>query len=161
MTASQQRRRNPQPIGQGWETAVAILGSAILVLGLTALCGLGAASALFGRGWVWPSGTEAMGHVIGGLVTGRPGQGFGDRQAALVAGPVAVYLCVAVCELAAIAASITGAVLVTRYRRPGDARGGMATRSEAEQVLGISRLRAARAIIRPDLHGAKASKGNG
>ncbi|HEX8093489.1 conjugal transfer protein [Jatrophihabitans sp.] len=160
MTAPQQRRRDPQPIGQGWEAAVAVLGSALLVLGLTALCGLGGASAIFGRGWVWPSGTEAMGHVIGGLLTGHPGQGFGNHQATLVAGPVAVYLCVAVCELAAIAAFIAGAVLVTRYRRPGDARGGMATRGEAEQALGISRLRAAREIIRPDLYGANASKGN-
>ena len=66
----------------------------------------------------------------------------------------------AVCELAVIAASIVGGVLVARYRRPGDARGGMATRSEAEQVLGISKLRGARDIIRPDLYGASASKEN-
>ena len=161
MTAPQQRRRNPQPIGQGWETAVAILGSALLVLGLTALCGLGAASALFGRGWVWPHGTTAMGHVIGGLLAGHPGKGLDPRQARLVAGPVTVYLCIAASELTAIAAAITGAVLVTRYRRPGDARGGMATRGEAEQALGMSRLRAARQIIRPDLYGANAPKGNG
>ena len=43
----------------------------------------------------------------------------------------------------------------------GDARGGMATRGEAEQALGMGRLRAAREIIRPDLYGADASKGNG
>jgi hypothetical protein len=36
----------------------------------------------------------------------------------------------------------------------------MATRSEAEQVLGMSRLRGARDIIRPDLYGATASKEN-
>jgi hypothetical protein len=158
MTAPQQRRRDPQPIGQCWEAAAAILGSALLVLGLTALCGLGVASALFGRGWVWPSGTGAMGHVIGGLLTGHPGRGLDPRQARLVAGPVGVYLCVAVCELTAIAAGLTGGVLVTRYRRPGDARGGMATRGEAEQALGISRLRAARKIIRPDLYGPHVSK---
>jgi hypothetical protein len=160
MTASQQRRRDPQPIGQSWEAVVAILGSALLVLGLAGLCGLGTASALLGRGWVWPHGSDTIGHVLGGLLTGHPGQGFDPRQARLVAGSVAVYLCVAVCELAAIAAAITGAVLVTRYRRPGDARGGMATRGEAEQALGISRLRAVREIIRPDLYGAKASKGS-
>jgi hypothetical protein len=160
MTASQQRRRDPQPIGQGWEAVVAILGSALLVFGLTALCGLGTASAIFGRGWVWPRGTDAVGHVVGGLLTGHPGNGLDPRQARLVAGPVAVYLCVAACELAAIATSIAGAALVTRYRRPGDTRGGMATRGEAEQALGISRLRAAREIIRPDLYGAGALKGS-
>jgi hypothetical protein len=161
MTEPQQRRRDPQSIGQSWEAAVAILGSALLVLGLTALCGLGAASALLGRGWVWPHGTDVMGHVLGGLLTGHPGKGLDSRQARLVAVPAAVYLCVAVCELAVIATSATGAVLVTRYRRPGDARGGMATRGEAEQALGMSCLRAVRAIIRPDVYGANVSKENG
>jgi hypothetical protein len=77
----------------------------------------------------------------------------------LVAAPLAVYLCVAVCELAVIVASIVGGVLIARYRRPGDARVGMATRREAEQVLGVSRLRGARQIIRPDLYApARASE---
>jgi hypothetical protein len=160
MTAPYQRRRDPQPMGQGWEVAVAVIGGALLGFGLAALCGLGAASALFGRGWVWPHGTDTIGHVIGGLFSGHPGRGLDPRQAGLVAGPTAVYLCVAVCELAIIVASVIGGVLVARYRRPGDARGGMATRSEAEQVLGISKLRGARDIIRPDLYGANAAKEN-
>lgn len=156
MSAPYQRRRDPQPMGQSWEVAVAALGGALL--GLAALGGLGAASALFGRGWVWPHGTDTIGHVIGGLLTGHPGRGFDARQAPMVAGPTAVYLCVAVCEVALIVVSIAGGVLVARYRRPGDARGGMATRGEAEHVLGMSRLRAARDIIRPDLYGSAASK---
>jgi hypothetical protein len=160
MTAAYQRRRDPQPMGQGWEMAVAVIGGALLGLGLAALCGLGAASALFGRGWVWPHGTDTIGHVVGGLLTGHPGQGLDPRQARLVAGPGGVYLCVAVCELAVIAASIFGGVLVSRYWRPGDARGGMATRSEAQQVLGMTRLRGAREIIRPDLYGATARREN-
>jgi hypothetical protein len=160
MTAPYQRRRDPQPMGQGWEAAVALLGGALLGFGLAALCGLGAASALFGRGWVWPHGTDTIGHVIGGLLTGHPGRGLDPRQTRTVAGPLAVYLCAAACELAVIVAAIGGGVLVARYRRPGDARGGMATRSEAEQDLGMSRLRAARDIIRPDLYGANASKEN-
>jgi len=161
MTAPYQRRRDPQPMGQGWEVAVAVIGGALLGLGLGALCGLGAASALFGRGWVWPHGTDTITHVIGGLVSGHPGCGLDPRQARLVAGPTAVYLCVAVCELAVIVASVAGGVIVARYRRPGDARGGMATRGEAEQALGIRRLRGARDIIRPDLYGASASKETG
>jgi hypothetical protein len=160
MTASYQRRRDPQPMGQGWEVAVAVIGGAVLGFGLAALCGLGAASALFGRGWVWPHGTDTIGHVIGGLFAGRPGRGLDPRQARMVAGPLAVYLCVAACELAVIVGAVVGGMLVARYRRPGDARGGMATRSEAEQVLGMSRLRGARDIIRPDLYGANASKEN-
>jgi hypothetical protein len=160
MTAPYQRRRDPQPIGQGWEVAVAVIGGALLGLGLAALCGLGVASALFGHGWVWPHGTDTISHVLGGLLTGHPGRGLDARQAPLVAAPAAVYLCVAVCELVLIVASIVVGVLFARYRRPGDARGGMATRGEAEQVLGLNRLRAARDIIRPDLYGANTLKEN-
>ena len=43
MTAAYQRRRDPQPMGQGWEVAVAVIGGALLGFGLAALCGLGAA----------------------------------------------------------------------------------------------------------------------
>jgi hypothetical protein len=151
MTGPYQRRRDPQPMGQGWEVAVAAIGGALFGLGLAALCGLGAASMLFGQGWVWPHGTETIGHVIGELLVGHPGRGLDPRQARLVAGPPAVYLCVAACELAVIAASVVGGVLLARYRRPGDARGGMATRREAQQVLGLRRLLAVSDIIRPDL----------
>lgn len=155
MSAPYRRRPDPQPIGQGWEVAVVAIGGALLGLGLAGLAGLGAASALFGGGWVWPHGTATIGHVIGGVLAGHPGRGLPAGQAAKVAGPVAVYVCVAAAELAlAVAASVAG-VLFARYRRPGDARGGMATRGEAEQVLGISRLRQARQIIRPDLYGGQ------
>jgi hypothetical protein len=147
-------------MGQGWEVAVAVIGGALLGFGLAALCGLCAASALFGRGWVWPHGTDTIGHVLGGLFAGHPGRGLDPRQARMVAGPLAVYLCVAACELTVIVGAVVGGVLVARYRRPGGARGGMATRSEAEQVLGMRRLRGARDIIRPDLYGATASKEN-
>lgn len=161
MTTPYQRRRDPQPMGQGWEVAVAVIGGALLGFGLAALCGLGTASALVGRGWVWPHGTNTIGHVLGGLFAGHPGRGLDPRQARMVPEPLAVYLCVAACELAVIVAAVVGGVLVARYRRPGDARGGMATRSDAEHVLGISKLRGARDIIRPDLYGASASKENG
>ena len=153
---SPQRRHDPQPIGQGWEVAVAVIGGALLCFGLAALCGLGGASALFGGGWVWPHGTDTIGHVIGGLCAGHPGRGLDPRQEGLVAEPTAVYMCVGVCELAVIAMSIVGCVLVTRYRRPNDARGGMATRGDAAEVLGLTRLRSARHIIRPDLYPANA-----
>jgi hypothetical protein len=152
------RRRDPQPMTHGWELAVVVLGGAVLGLGLAALSGLGIASALFGHGWVWPRGTDMAGHVIGGLLTRHPGEGLPVAQAALVPGPGPVYGCIAICELTLIALTVNAAVLVSRYRRPGDARGGMATRSEARKALGMSQLRGARHIIRPDLYGTGAPK---
>ncbi len=153
-----QRRRDPQPMSQGWEVAAAVIGGVLLGFGLAALAGLGVASAVWGGGWVWPHGTDTITHVLGGILQGHPGRGLPPAQQGLVPGPGAVYGCVAVGELALIALAITAGVLIARYRRPGDARGGLATRSEAEQVLGISLLRSAKSIIRPDLYGSDTAK---
>lgn len=161
MTSPYQRQRDPQPMGQGWEVAVAAIGAVLLGAGLAALAGLGAASMLFGGGWVWPHGSDTIGQVIGGLLTGSPGRGLPPEQSRLVGPPIAVYAFVAAAEVALIVAGCAAGVIFSRYRRPGDARGGMATRGEAEQVLGMSALRSARKIIRPDLHGSGRGSGGG
>ena len=160
MTADpSQRRRDPQPISRGWEAAAAAVGGALIAVTLAALTGLGLASALFGGGWVWPHGTETITHVLGGLLHGHPGRGLPPGQLREVAGPVSVYACVAATELALVAAAVAACVLIARYRRPGDARGGMATRREAEQILGLGQLRAAQAVIRPDRYRSRAAPG--
>lgn len=156
---SPQQRRDPQPIGRGGEVALVAVAGVLLMLGLAALAGLGAAAALAGGGWVWPRGSDAIGAVLGGLLTGQPGHGLPPDLAGRVPGRAAVYSGVAAAELAMLTLAGVAGILFWRYRRPGDARRGMATRSEAAQVLGRSRLRAARAIIRPDLHGP-AARGN-
>ncbi|WP_166533104.1 conjugal transfer protein [Blastococcus xanthinilyticus] len=153
------RRRDPQPIARGSEWAVAAVGGALIAVALAALVGLGVASALWGGGWVWPKGTETITHVLGGLLHGDPGRGLPPDQLRQVAGPIPVYACVAAAELVLLTAAVLAAVLVTRYRRPGDARGGMATRREAEQALGLRQLRAGRAVIRPDRYPSGGSRG--
>ncbi len=152
VTAPYQRRRDPQPMGQGWEAPAAAIGAILLGLVFAALGGLGVASAVWGGGWVWPHGTDTIQHALGGLAQGHPGRGLPIEQRRLVAGRGAVYGCVAVAELLLVSLAITGGVLIARYRRPGDARGGMASRSEATQVLGVGKLREAKTIIRPDLY---------
>src|SRR6185437_1716320 len=84
--------------------------------------------------------------------TRHPGHGLPSAQEHLVPGVVQVRVCVITAELITTAAAVTAAVLFSRYRRPGDARGGMATRSEAGAALGVGQLRTAKSIIRPDLH---------
>jgi hypothetical protein len=152
------QRRDPQPISQGWEVPVAVIGGAALGVGLAALAGLGIASAVFGDGWVWPHGTTAIGHVLHGVLAGHPGRGLPAAQAGRVAGPAPVYACIAVCEAALIVTAVVAGVLLARYHRPGDARGGMASRSDAQHVLGVATLRGAKEIIRPDLYGPTASE---
>ena len=154
------RRRDPQPISRGWDLAVVAVGGALIAVALAALLGLGLASALWGGGWVWPHGTETVTHVLSGLLDGHPGRGLPPDQLRQVAGPVPVYACVAVAELVLLTAVTGTAVLAARYRRPGDARGGMATRSEAEQALGLGQLRAGRAVIRPDRYPSGTDRGH-
>ncbi|WP_299960082.1 conjugal transfer protein [uncultured Modestobacter sp.] len=146
------RRREPQPIGRGWELAVAAVGGALIAIGLAAMAGLGLASALWGGGWVWPVGTDMASRVLGGLLSGDPGRGLSPDQLGKVAGPIPVYACVAAAEIVLLTIAVSTAVLGVRHRRPGDARSGMATRSEAEQALGLHQLRAGRTVIRPDLY---------
>jgi hypothetical protein len=140
-------------MSRGGEVGLVVLAAVLLLLALAALIGLGSASALFGGGWVWPSGSDTAGQVLAGLLTGEPGRGLPAPMPTRVPGSVAVYSSVAAAELLMLAAAGSVAALFWRYHRPGDARGGMATRSEAQQVLGRSRLRQARTIIRPDLYG--------
>src|SRR3954449_8827776 len=158
MTAPSQRRRDPPPISRGWELATAAVGGPPIAVALAALAGLGLASALWGDGWVWPHGTETVIHVLGGLLHGDPGRGLSPDQLRQVAGPVPVYACVAVAELVLLATAVISAVLISRYRRPGDARGGMATRREAQQALGLRQLRAGRAVIRPDRYPSRSRR---
>ena len=152
-TATYRHRRDPQLISQGWEAAAALIGAAMVGFGLAALAGLGLASAIWGRGWVWPHGTATISHVLGGLLQGHPGRGLAAAARRRVATPGPTYGCIAVTEITLLALMIVIGLLIVRYHRPGDARGGMASRHEAEQALGLRRLRSSRSIIRPDLYG--------
>jgi len=158
MTSPSQRRRDPQPLSRGWELAVVGVGGVLVAVVLAALAGLGLAAALWGGGWVWPHGTETIIGVIAGLLHGDPGRGLPPDQLRRLAGPTATYVCVAVAEFALCAGAAASGVLISRYLRPGDARSGMATRGEAEQALGISQLRAGRAVIRPDRYPSEAGR---
>lgn len=151
------RRREPQPISRGWELAVAAVGGALIAVGLAAMAGLGLASALWGGGWVWPDDTQTATRVLGGLLSGDPGRGLSPDELGRVAGPGPVYACVAAAELGLLTAAVITAVLGARYRRPGDARSGMATRGEAEKALGLRQLCAGRAVIRPDRYPPRGS----
>lgn len=149
MTTPFDRRRDPTTFTQGWEIAVGAIGLAVIGLVLAALAGLGIAAVVFGGGWVWPHGTDAIGRTIGGLVSGHPSRGLPPVEAARTAAPALTYVCVAVCETAMIGGSVAaGLALARRFRNDG-----MATRHDAEQALGVSELRRAREIIRPDMYG--------
>jgi hypothetical protein len=149
------RRRDSQPVGRPGELALLGLAGGLMLIVGAALVGLGAASFLFGGGWVWPPGGSMLNHTLGGMVTGHPGRGLPPRLAARVPSPGVVYAVVATAEVLLLATGILVARRLASYPRPGDARAGMASRADAAAALGVRQLRRARAIIRPDLYGTK------
>jgi hypothetical protein len=79
-----------------------------MVLVWGAMLGLGAAGVLLGGGWLWPS-SDQMGPVVVSLFQGRPSQGFGPMATGRVPGDLAVYSCVGLSELLAVALLVAGA----------------------------------------------------
>lgn len=146
----QQRRHNPYPLT--WEIPLAVLLGAVLVLFYGLHAGRGLAIWLAGYGWHWPTPT-ALVSSIPGVVAGDPHAGLADG--ALPAGATApVLVCIIVAELVLLA----GITLITvwGWARWGPGRIlGMATPTQVEHVLGVSRLRKVRHVIRPDLYPKK------
>lgn len=150
MSSPLRRRREPQPVGRGWEIAFVV---ATVVLGSVAgvaLVGIGVAATWWGGGWVWPPSGRDVGAAVMGLLRGQLGEGYPPVDVARLAGAGPTYAVVGIGELLLAA----GAVLagVAGRDRVQSAGSGMATRRQAEQALGVSRLRSARSVIRPDLH---------
>jgi len=142
-------RRRPDPLPWSWEVPA---GAGLAWLSLSAatlLAAQGAAGFLTGHGWVWP-GSSRLFPALGGLLTGQVGVGV-DATAGLPA-PTLVYALAVVTELALLAVSVWAAVRFWSTVGPGR-RHGMATRADAETVLGVGRLRRVRKLIRPDLYG--------
>lgn len=151
MDMAQQTRRDPTPLGQGWELPVVLLGAAVIAAALAALAGMGAAAAVAGAGWVWPAGTPAMLHTLAGLLTGHPGRGLPPAAAGRLPGPGWVYAGAGTSEALLLVVAVAAGTLTHRHWRTAPRR-GMASRAQAADALGVTELRAARRLIRPDLY---------
>jgi type IV secretion system protein VirD4 len=152
MTISHRSRTDVRPVT--WEVPVAGVAAWLLASLLILPFGRGAAAQLFGGGWVWPHGSSALMSSIGGLMTGHAGRGLTGPRTVLPPDTLSVYMLIGSGELLLVTATVWAAVLWWRLLGPG-ARQGMAGRGEVESVLGISRLRQARKVIRPDLYGTE------
>lgn len=113
--------------------------------------GRGAAALVFGGGWVWPAGSDALLDSIGGLFTGDVGAGLSAGDAALLPGAAAVYAVIGGGVLLLISVTAWAGLLWRRNFGSGS-RTGMADRAEVEAVLGLGRLRKVRGVICPDLY---------
>ncbi len=139
----QSRRTTPYP--STWEIPLGAAMAIGLVLVLAAHAARTLANLLVGAGWDFTPQGE--------LFTALPALLAGNARAGLAAGPAAspglLYACLVLVEL--IAVLIMGWAIVAGMRRWGPARvRGMATRAQAQTLLGVRRLRRIAPVVRPD-----------
>jgi len=150
-----QRSRRNDPYPFTWEIPAAIIAVGLLVLVLGVHIGRAVVNLLAGVGWGWPSREE--------LFRSLPGILRGDADAGLPGalhggvGQSALWTSIGATELLLLI--LLAWSLKVGLDRWGPQRvQGMATRAEAEQMLGRTRLRKASAIVRPDLYGKQRSR---
>lgn len=144
-----ERRENPYPFD--WQLTA---GAGVLVLLAIPVLGLHLgrfmANLTAGAGPTVPAQAQIFASLPG-LMRGDATAGLDPIPRGPVAGAVALWVWSAITCLALAALAVWAAVWWWNRHGPGKVL-GMATRDDAEQLLGRSRLRKNRHVIRPDLY---------
>ena len=147
----QSRRTTPYPYT--WEIPLTATITVVLTLVLAAHTARTLANVLAGAGWDFTPQTE--------LFTALPDILGGDARAALDPGasasPGLLYTCVVLVEVVTVMLIVWAVIAGMRQWGPARVR-GMATRAEADTLLGLGRLRKVAPVVRPDLHGKGARR---
>ena len=147
------RRTNPYPFT--WEIPLALVVAGLFLLLLGVQLGRSAANLLAGNGWVFVD-RAALFTSLPGIVSGHADAGLGP----LSRPPGPAVLWGSICAVEGIILVICAAGLKWGLGRWGPGRlHGVATRAEAEALLGRTRLRKHAKVIRPDLYGASRESG--
>lgn len=150
-----QRSRRHDPYPFTWEIPAAIIVSSLLILVLGIHIGRAVANLLAGAGWGWPDRKELF-SSLPGILGGDSGAGL-PRSLRGGAGQTALWTSIGAFELLLLI--LLGWAFKIGLDRWGPHRvQGMATRAQAEQMLGRTRLRKASAVVRPDLYGKQRSR---
>lgn len=147
MNLQTDRRHDPYPLT--WEIPVGVLTLWLVLAALGTHLGRGLANLAAGAGWTWPAG-RALFTSLPSTLTGNATAGLHPAPE-LPAPPSSVLGWVIATQLVLLTALVAATVVILRRWGPGRIR-GMATPTEAELTLGLTRLRAASRIIRPDLY---------
>jgi hypothetical protein len=140
------RRHNPYPLT--WEIPLAVACTVLLALVLGVHVGRGIANLTAGAGWLWPDSSWLF-RSVPAVLAGDATAGIHTSGPAALPAGLRVWLVVTEFAVVVLLAVVAGFVV----RRWGPNRlKGMASSDEAERLLGVSRLRRVRHLIRPDLH---------
>ena len=145
----QQRSRRTNPYPFTWEIPAALTVGVLFLLLIGAQTGRSVANLLAGSGWVFVD-RSGLFTSLGGIATGHPGAGL--PTLAHPASNNLMWGCIAAAELAVVISCVIALKWGLDRWGPGRLQ-GVATRAEAEALLGRTRLRKHAKVIRPDLYG--------
>jgi len=145
------RRTNPYPFT--WEIPVFLFTAAAFLLLMGGQAGRSIANLIAGNGWVFVERPKLI-TSLGGVLTGHADAGL--KGLARPATSSLLWTCIGVVEFLVLIGCVAGLKWGLERWGPGRLH-GMATRTEAETLLGRTRLRTHAKVIRPDLYGS--SKG--
>lgn len=147
-----QRSRRVNPHTTTWEIPLAAVVVVVLLFILGVHAGRAGANLIAGAGLHFPPREELFVSVFPAL-GGDAGAGLVPRPDH-VAGVTATRIWIGIVEVLNLALMLWASKIA--WDRWGPSRvHGMATRTEAEKLLGRSRLRRNAAVIRPDLYGKR------
>ena len=129
-----------------WEPAAGGIAAVAILALVSVQAGRSLALAIAGAGWHWPPSTTLVTSTAG-ILTGNLTAGL-NPTAAGAGEPWVAWITAAVLFVAALIGAVVVGLRWVAARR----HKGMATTAHAEQLLGLGRLRATRAVIRPDLY---------
>ncbi|MBK8460759.1 MAG: hypothetical protein IPL43_11750 [Micropruina sp.] len=141
------RRGNPYPFT--WEIPVAVTVAVLFVLAVGVQLGRSVANTFAGNGWVFVDRPRLF-SSLAGIVTGHADAGLAGVVHPATQG--VLWACLVVVELIVVVGCVVAAKAGLDRWGPTRVR-GMATRGEAEALLGRTRLRRHAKVIRPDLYG--------
>jgi hypothetical protein len=148
--SQQSRRRDPYP--WTWEVPVGVVLVILLVLAGGVHLGRAIANVLAGAGWSFSPLVDLF-SCLPAVLRGDAGAGLTGISGHL-SSPVILRVCVLATELMLMAVCVFLLKLALQRWGPGRMK-GMASWGEAERLLGVSRLRKVRAVVRPDLYGKR------
>jgi hypothetical protein len=121
---------------------------------LVLVCGVhlgrGIANVLAGAGWAFPGRVDLF-RSLPDVFRGDPGAGL-DALNGSRSSPAMLWTWTVVTEVMLLAVCASALKMILDRWGPGRMR-GMASRGEAERLLGVTRLRKVRSVVRPDLCG--------
>ena len=146
--SQQSRRRDPYP--WTWEIPLGVVLVILMVLVCGVHLGRGIANVWAGAGWALPTRVELF-RSLPAVLRGDAAAGL-DGLNGPVSSPSAVWTWAVATEVMLLAVGVWLSKLVLDRWGPGRPR-GMASHGEVQRLLGVTRLRKVRRVVRPDLYG--------